>query len=169
MYRLARVGGRCEASIGIEPFQRLVDQTMRQEPYHSAGRAFWMANGSSSHRGEAAANCLRDRYQNAVVVSTPVHARWHNRIEIYFSIVQRKALTPNDLSDLEAAEQRLMGFKSTLKQSRFLLTESSRAKTLKTTCSAEEKERITEQVGRKSCKKSRKFAKIRHRNYEMNH
>jgi hypothetical protein len=33
-----------------------------------------------------------------------------NQVEIYFSIVQRKALTPNDFSSLEALEQRLIGF-----------------------------------------------------------
>lgn len=106
----AKLTGRCEASTGIEPFRRLVEQTMRQEPYASARRVFWVADGGSSHRGEAAAKRLRGWYQNAVLVPTPVHASWLNQIEIYFSIVQRKALTPNDLSDLVAAEQRLLGF-----------------------------------------------------------
>ena len=106
----AKLTGRCEASTGIEPFHRLVDQTMRQEPYRSARRVFWVADGGSSHWGQAAANRLRSWYQNAVLISTPVHASWLNQIEIYFSIVQRKALTPNDLSDLVAAEQRLLGF-----------------------------------------------------------
>jgi hypothetical protein len=39
-------------------------------------------------------------------VFTPVHASWLNQVEIYFSIVQRKVLTPGDfagLADLEAA------------------------------------------------------------------
>jgi hypothetical protein len=106
----AKLTGRCEASTGIEPFHRLVDQTMRREPYRSARRVFWIADGGSSHRGEAAAKRLRGWHQNAVLVSTPVHASWLNQIEIYFSIVQRKALTPNDLSDLIAARQRLLGF-----------------------------------------------------------
>jgi hypothetical protein len=29
-------------------------------------------------------------------VHTPVHASWLNQVEIYFSIIQRKVLTPND-------------------------------------------------------------------------
>ena len=45
-----------------------------------------------------------------MLVNTPVHASWLNQIEIYFSVVQRKALMPIDLSDLKAAEQRLLDF-----------------------------------------------------------
>lgn len=38
----------------------------------------------------------------------PVHASW--RIEIYFSIVQRKVLTPNDFTDLNTLAERLLDF-----------------------------------------------------------
>ncbi len=40
----------------------------------------------------------------------PVHASWLNQIEIYFSIIQRKVLTPNDFDSLEAVEERLLQF-----------------------------------------------------------
>ena len=40
----------------------------------------------------------------------PVHASWLNQIEIYFSIVQRKVLTPNDFPDLNAVAERLVDF-----------------------------------------------------------
>jgi hypothetical protein len=46
------------------------------------------------------------------VVHSPVHASWLNQIEIYFSILQRKALTPNDFPSLQAVEARLLGFQS---------------------------------------------------------
>jgi len=39
-----------------------------------------------------------------------VHASWLNQIEIYFSIVQRKALTPSDSQSPEETEQRLLKF-----------------------------------------------------------
>lgn len=106
----AKLNGRCEASTGIEPFHRLVKQTMRREPYRSARRVFWIADGGSSHRGCAAAARMQTWYKNAVLVNTPVHASWLNQIEIYFSVLQRKALMPVDLSDLKAAEQRLLEF-----------------------------------------------------------
>jgi hypothetical protein len=106
----AKLTGRCEVTTGIEPFHRLVNQAMRREPYRSARRVFWIADGDSSHRGESAAIRLKSWYKNAVLVHTPVHASWLNQIEIYFSVVQRKALMPNDLSDLIAVEQRLLDF-----------------------------------------------------------
>ncbi len=45
-----------------------------------------------------------------VPVHGPVHASWLNQIEIYYSIVQRKALTPNDFPDLQAIAKRLFDF-----------------------------------------------------------
>ena len=68
-----------------------------------------MDNGSS-HRGQAAADRLRQRYPNLVLVHLPVHASWLNQVEIYFSIVQRKVLTPNGFPSLSAVAQRLLEF-----------------------------------------------------------
>jgi hypothetical protein len=99
--------GRCEPSTGIEPFGRLVAQVMEQEPYCAAERVFWVVDNGSSHRGEAAACRLAKAYANLMVVHTPVHASWLNQVEIYFSIVQRKVLTPNDFASLAEVEQRL--------------------------------------------------------------
>jgi len=39
--RRAKVFGRCEQTTGIDPFQRLVDQVMSQEPYRSAFSGSW--------------------------------------------------------------------------------------------------------------------------------
>ncbi len=99
--------GRCEASTGIEPFGRLVTQVMGQEPYKTAERVFWVVDNGSSHRGQAAVHRLATAYANLVVVHTPVHASWLNQVEISFSIIQRKVLTPNDCASLEDVEQRL--------------------------------------------------------------
>jgi hypothetical protein len=101
------VMGRCEAKTGIEPFGRLVAQVMEQEPYRSAERVFWVVDNGSSHRGEASEQRLIDTYANAVLVHTPVHASWLNQVEIYFSLVQRKVLTPNEFADLREIEARL--------------------------------------------------------------
>ena len=105
-----QVFGRCEPSTGIEAFTRLVDQVMTTEPYASATRVFFIVDNGSSHRGQAAIDRLAARHPNAVMIHTPVHASWLNQVEIYFSIVQRKVLTPNDFPDLISLEQRLMIF-----------------------------------------------------------
>lgn len=102
--------GLCEPKTGIEPFHRLVDLVMNQEPYQNARRVFWIVDGGSSHRGEAFASRLRSWYANAIAVPLPVHASWLNQIEVYFSIVQRKVLTPNDFIRLEEVQQRLREF-----------------------------------------------------------
>jgi hypothetical protein len=105
--RRGRVLGRCEERTGIESFGRLVEQVMKTEPYRSADRVFWVVDNGSSHRGQAAIDRLRKSYRKAVLVHTPVHASWLNQVEIYFSIIQRKVLTPNDFANLEEVEQRL--------------------------------------------------------------
>lgn len=102
--------GRCEATTGIAPFDRLVAQVMAQEPYCSAPRVFWIVDNGSSHRGAAAADRLQDRYPTLILVHLPTHASWLNQIGIFFSIVQRKVLTPNDFPDLTAVERRLLAF-----------------------------------------------------------
>ena len=102
--------GRCETSSGIGPFDRLVAQTMTQEPYRSARRVFWIVDNGSSHRGQRSAQRLQSRYANLRVVHGPVHASWLNQIEIYFSIIQRKVLTPNDFTSLEMLADRLERF-----------------------------------------------------------
>ena len=106
----ARVFGSCAPSTGIVPFMALVEQVMTTEPYASAKRVFWVVDNGSSHRGQAAINRLAARFPNAVMVHTPVHASWLNQVEIFFSVVQRKVVSPNDFTDLAEVEHRLVDF-----------------------------------------------------------
>jgi hypothetical protein len=109
----AKVFGICTKSTGIESYHRLVDLVMlQQEPYRSANRVFWVTDNGSSHRGKTSVERLSRWYPNAVQVHTSVHASWLNQIEIYFSVVQRKVLTPNNFPDLATVEQRLMDFQA---------------------------------------------------------
>ena len=101
------VMGRCEPKTGIVPFGRLVNQVLAEEPYRSSERLFWIVDNGSSHRGAAAKKRLRQVDSRIILVHTPVHASWLNQVEIYFSIIQRKVLTPNDFADLEAIRLRL--------------------------------------------------------------
>lgn len=106
----AQFFGRCEEKTGIAPFGRLVDQVMTQTPYNEARRVFWIVDNGSSHRGQASIQRLQGKYPNLILVHGPIHASWLNQIEIYFSIVQRKALTPNDFPSLAAVQDRLLNF-----------------------------------------------------------
>ena len=105
--RRGYVMGRCEPHTGIEPFGRLVDQVMHQEPSRSGKRIFWVVDNGSSHRGQAACQRLTLAYPNLILLHTPVHASWLNQVEIYFSIIQRKVLTPNAFTDLAEVAVRL--------------------------------------------------------------
>jgi hypothetical protein len=108
--RQPRVFGRSERRGGIEPFDRLVRQVMTKEPYASARRVFWVVDNGSSHRGQRSIDRLEGRWPNLVLVHLPTHASWLNQIEIYFSIVQRKVLEPNDFGSLADVARTLNQF-----------------------------------------------------------
>ena len=62
------------------------------------------------NRGAAAVKRLQGAYSNITLVHLPVHASWLNQVEIYFSVIQRKVLTPNDFTSLQEVSQRLLAF-----------------------------------------------------------
>jgi DDE superfamily endonuclease len=99
--------GRCEAKTGIVPFGRLVDQVLEHAPYDEAERLFFVVDSGSSHRGQASIERMKRKDKRIILLHTPVHASWLNQVEIYFSIIQRKVLTPNDFPDLAAVRTRL--------------------------------------------------------------
>lgn len=110
--RQARVFGLCCRKTGINSFHDLVDLVMSQPPYQKARRVFWITDNGSSHRGQASIDRLKSWYPNAILIHTPIHASWLNQVEIYFSILQRKVLTPQDFEDLEQLEKRILDFQA---------------------------------------------------------
>ncbi|MFJ9867478.1 IS630 family transposase [Streptomyces sp. NPDC101165] len=91
------------------PVMNLVTQVMSTEPYDSAKRVYWIVDNGSSHRGQKAGRLIT-AFPNAVMSHTPVHASWLNQVEIYFSVVQRKVVSPNDFTDLTEVGDRLRAF-----------------------------------------------------------
>ncbi len=114
----AELFGRCEAKTGIAPFDRLVDQVMKQHPYRRARSVFWIVDNGSSHRGPRAVQRLQDKYPNLVLVQGPVHASWLNQIEIYFSILQPKGPHAKRFLFLAGARRTPAGFRATLRNHR---------------------------------------------------
>lgn len=82
---------------------------------------FWIVDNGASHRGWTAAARLCDAFPNAVMIHTPVHASWLNQIEIYFSVVQRKLLTPDNAANLDAPHRAAHRFRGSLQPSRLTL------------------------------------------------
>ncbi len=106
----AALFGRVGATISILAFDAVVAEVMDQEPYRSARRVFWVVDHGTIHRGTRAIDRLRTRWPNLILVHTPVRASWLNQIELYFSMLQRKALTPADFASQDAVVDRILGF-----------------------------------------------------------
>ena len=83
---------------------------MTTEPYASARRVFWVVDNGSSHNGARSIERMQTTWPTSTLVHLPVHASWLNQVEIYFSILQRKAITPNDFTDLDELSERIIGF-----------------------------------------------------------
>jgi len=114
--RRAKIFGRCEHTTGIAPFERLVSQVMAQEPYRCAPRVFWIMDNGSSHRGQSSRRRLMAKWPNIIPLHTPVHASWLNQVEIYFSVIQKKVLSPNDFESTAEITDRLLRFQEHYEQ-----------------------------------------------------
>ena len=101
---------RVEHKTGIEPFRRLAAQVMSSEPYASARTVYWIVDNGSSHAGQASIRRLESAFTNLRLIHLPIHASWLNQVELYFSIVQRKALTPNNFASPDELADRLLRF-----------------------------------------------------------
>jgi hypothetical protein len=104
--RRAKLFDRCAPADGIVPFDQVVEQFMSVEPDSKAQRMFVIVDNRSAHRGKASIDRLPGAWKNLILV----HIRRLNQGEIYFSVVQRKDLTPNDFPDLDTLEQQLRQF-----------------------------------------------------------
>ena len=98
------------ATTGITPFMDLIGQVMTAEPYASAPRVLIIVDNGSDHRGQAAITRLARAHPNAIMIHTPVHASWLNQIEIFFSIIQKKVISPNDFASLDDLSGTLLAF-----------------------------------------------------------
>ncbi len=95
---------------GIKPFMDLAGQVMARPEYKNAPRVFVIVDNGSDHRGQAAISRLAQAHPNAIMIHTPVHASWLNQIEIFFSVIQKKVVTPNDFASLGELSATLLGF-----------------------------------------------------------
>jgi transposase len=108
--RTGKVFASTPATTGITPFMDLIGQVMSLPEYKDAPRVFVIVDNGSDHRGQAAVKRLHDAWPNAILIHTPVHASWLNQAEIFFSITQKKALSPNDFASLDELSGTLLAF-----------------------------------------------------------
>ena len=105
-----RVFASTPKTTGIVPFMDLAGQVMERPEYKNAPRVFVIVDNGSDHRGQAAVKRLAAAHPNAIMIHTPVHASWLNQVEIFFSIIQKKVVSPNDFPSLEKLSETLLAF-----------------------------------------------------------
>jgi transposase len=108
--RTGKVFASTPGTTGIVPFMTLIGQVMARPEYKNAPRVFVVVDNGSDHRGKKAADRLRKAHPNAVMIHTPVHASWLNQIEIFFSVIQKKVVSPNNFPSLETLSETLLAF-----------------------------------------------------------
>ena len=81
---------------------------MSRPEYTSAPRVFVIVDNGSDHRGQAAIDRLAKAHPNAIMIHIPVHASWLN--QIFFSIIQKKVVSPNDFAGLAELSRTLLAF-----------------------------------------------------------
>lgn len=106
-----RVYGHMDEQSGIEPFQQMLSNYLRCHA-QKAERIFLLVDNGSAHHPNTSPKRLATLDPRVITVHLPTHSSWLNQIEIYFSILKRKALTPLDLPDLNALRKRIYGFQS---------------------------------------------------------
>lgn len=106
----AKLFGRVAPTTDIANFNQLLDQVMSQTPYRDSTRTFWIVDSGRAHDRRTFPARLQSLYPNAVAVGLPLHASWLNQIEIYFSILQRKVLTPMEVANTEQLTERVLAF-----------------------------------------------------------
>jgi hypothetical protein len=112
----AKLFGRIEPTVGNDPFDRLVDEVMATQPYASARRVFFVVDNGTSHRGQRSIDRTHRRHPRAHLVHLPLHASWLNQVEIYFSVLQRKVLTPTDVAEPAELAARILAFQAHYEQ-----------------------------------------------------
>ncbi len=105
-----QVFGSTPVTTGILPFMKLAARVMARPEYTNAPRVFVIAGNGSDHRGQAAIRRLAAAWPNAIMIHTPIHASWLNQVEIFFSVIQKKVVTPNDFGSLDQLSGTLLAF-----------------------------------------------------------
>jgi hypothetical protein len=108
--------GHVRPKISNDAFDDLVVVVMTSAAYRDARRVFWIVDNGTIHRGQKARDRLTARWPNLELVHLPMHASWLNQIEIYFSILARKALHPCHFSSLDELADGVIGFQDRYRQ-----------------------------------------------------
>jgi DDE superfamily endonuclease len=105
-----RIYGETTSQNGIEPFELTLRHCLLQPHLAAAERIFLIVDNGCAHHPSTSPARIQAQFPQVTVVHLPTHASWLNQIEIYFSILRRKALTPADFGSVEALQERILRF-----------------------------------------------------------
>ena len=111
-----KVYGEVHDRSDIETFERTLGHCLAQPGYAAAERVFLIVDNGSSHHPSTSPARIQAQYPQVTTVHLPTHSSWLNQIELYFSILHRKALTPSDFPSVAALEERLYRFQHAYNQ-----------------------------------------------------
>jgi transposase len=111
------VYGQCRARKRFVDFQEFFLQTVVPEAQRRQVHAIRLIlDHGPTHAPKRLETWLADQHRErhwpftGEVAWLPKYASWLDQIELWFSILQRKVLTPNHFVSLEALRQRILGF-----------------------------------------------------------
>jgi len=102
--------GRCEQHTGIVPFGRLVEQVMTAEPTPARGACSGSSTTAPRTAAKSQLTACASSGRTSCSSTCPSTPPGSNQIEIVFSVIQRKVLTPNDFPSMQAIVDRLDAF-----------------------------------------------------------
>lgn len=94
---------------GIETFEQAFSNFLRRH-CELAEHIFLIVDNGSAHHPNTSPARLQAKHPNVTVVHLPTHSSWLNQIELYFSIIHRKALAPADFGSVDELKQRILWF-----------------------------------------------------------
>jgi len=107
-----QVYGETVLTNGMETFEQSLGHCLAQPQFQATERVFLVVDNGSAHHPATSPARIQQAHPQVNVIHLPVHSSWLNQMELYFSIVQRKALTPRDFPSKDALRERLAQFEA---------------------------------------------------------
>jgi hypothetical protein len=104
------VYGRCVTRNTRANFEKLVEEVMAHPICAAADRVFWITDNGTAHHPNTFTGWLKKQYDNVEGLHLPTGASWLNQIELYFSVLTRKALTGGSFDSIVALMHQIAGF-----------------------------------------------------------
>ena len=102
--------GQCVDKNTRANFEMLVEKVMTDPICQNADRVFWIMDNGGAHHPATFSWWLQEKYPTAIGLHLPTGASWLNQVELYFSVLTRKALTGGSFHSVDAVEDRITEF-----------------------------------------------------------